>query len=143
MYILVHKAWDRGNGGGRCWRPEEREKRLQEIKPRKEYGVGLAANFQYIFALLAKQYFQSGFVLGLDASVMHRWLCCEALKQIMFRNGGGRMFQGHHKALLLQNSTVLNELFTITATDHTIVPMVGLTQDQKLCTHLILLSLQC
>ena len=37
------------------------------------------------------------------------------------------MFQGHNKALLLQNSTVLNELLTITATGHTIVPMVVLT----------------
>ena len=127
-YFSYFRIWSRRVCiQGEWWREVLEAWREREGNQTQKRIWSLATNFQYIFALLAKQYFWSGFVLELDASVMHRWLCCEALKQIMFRNGGRRMFQGHHKALLLQNSTVLNELFTITATDHTIVPMVVLT----------------
>ena len=47
----------RGNGGGRFWRPEEREK---EIKPKKEYG-----GLQPIFSTYLPYWQSNTFGLGL------------------------------------------------------------------------------
>lgn len=57
IYWYMH-AWDRKNGGRRCWKLKEREE-SESVgnQTQKEYSVGLADNFPYIFAPLAKQYF--------------------------------------------------------------------------------------
>lgn len=51
-----------------------------EIKPRGKCSSTGVQFFQYIFALLTKQYFWVWYVQGMDARVIAGQLCCEDLK---------------------------------------------------------------